>query len=132
MTAQLHPYLNFGGNCKEAMEFYKGVFGGELRMHTFSEFGHGGDGIMHAKLESDEAVFLASDGPEGHTLTKGDNINLSLSGTDRDKLVGYWEALVEGGAVVMPFKKQVWGDEFGMLTDKFGMPWMVNVVADQA
>ena len=132
MTSRLNPYINFTGNAREAMEFYKTVFGGTLRLNTFGEFGNPdpvtADQIMHAQLEADNGMTLmASDTPPGMPLTRGDNITISLSGDDGDVLHGYWDQLSQGGTVNMPLEKQVWGDEFGQVKDRFGINWLVNI-----
>ncbi len=63
--------------------------------------------------------------------TPGGNITISLSGDDSDDLRGYWDKLADGGQVMMPLEKQMWGDEFGMLADRFGISWMVNIAGEQ-
>jgi PhnB protein len=135
MASRLNPYLTFDGNAREAMEYYRDVFGGELRLNTFGEYGMDGPGsdkIMHAQLETPSGyTLMASDTAPGMQRTSGDSITVSLSGEDGDELRGYWEKLADGGQVTMPFEKQMWGDEFGMCTDRYGVPWMVDVVAAQ-
>ena len=135
MASLLNPYISFNDNAREAMEFYKGVFGGTLTMNTFGDYGAQGDEankIMHAQLETDEGyTLMASDTPEGMTHNPGDNITISLSGDDAETLRGYWQQLSEGGTVMMPLEKQMWGDEFGQCTDKFGIPWMVDIVSPE-
>ncbi len=132
MTAQLNPYLTFPGTAREAMTFYKDVFGGELTMNTFGEFGaegEGNDGIMHAQLEAPGGmVLMASDTApgQGEGFRAGDHMSVSLSGDD-DALRGYWERLSDGATITTPLEKQMWGDEFGMLDDKFGISWLVNI-----
>ncbi len=135
MTSRLNPYISFPGTARQAMEFYKGVFGGELNVSTFGEFGGAGgpdgpdpEGIMHAQLETSSGyTLMASDTPPGMDVTAGTNISVSLSGDDADELRGYFEKLSDGGSVTMPLEKQMWGDEFGMVTDRFGITWMVNI-----
>jgi PhnB protein len=133
----LNPYLNFGDNARQAMEFYRDVFGGELKLNTFGEYGDpsapGADNIMHAQLETENGfTLMASDAPPGMDLDEGSGtISISLSGDDEQELRGYWDKLSEDGTVTMPFEKQMWGDLFGMCTDKFGVPWMVDVVQPQ-
>jgi PhnB protein len=132
---QLNPYLTFNGNCEEAMEFYKTVFGGELTISRFGDFASPEmstsddykDKVMHAMLRTDDLMFMASDGAPGVTVKFGENMSMSLSGPDDEKLSGYFTALSDGGTVTMPLAKQVWGDKFGMVTDKFNLQWMVNV-----
>ncbi len=129
----LNPYLNFNGNTAEAMEFYHSVFGGKLEMQKFSDAkgmevpaGYE-DKILHSKLESDEVVLMASEGKPDTDVVFGDNISMSLMGSDHDKLAEIFNALAEGGEVTMPLALQFWGDTFGELTDKFGIHWMVNI-----
>ena len=137
MASRLNPYLTFDGDARQAMEFYKGVFGGELDINTFGEFGNegspGADKIMHAQLETDSGfTLMASDTGPGMQRNPGDSMSISLSGDDAGELRGYWEKLSDGGTVTMPLEKQMWGDEFGMCTDRFGVPWMVNIAQQQA
>jgi PhnB protein len=137
MASRLNPYISFDGTARQALEFYRDVFGGELAINTFGEFGAAdspdADKIMHGQLESPKGyVLMVSDTPEGMQHNPGDNITVSLSGDDGDDLRGYFERLAEGGTVTMPLEKQMWGDEFGMCADKFGINWMVNVSQPQA
>jgi PhnB protein len=136
MTSRLNPYIAFAGTAREAMEFYQGVFGGTLRVNTFGEFGAQdaalADKVMHAMLETGSGfTLMASDTAPGMDHNPGNNITVSLSGEAGDELRGYWEKLSAGGEVTMPLEKQVWGDEFGQCTDKFGIPWMVNITQPQ-
>ncbi len=132
MTSRLNPYLSFRDNAREAMEFYQSVFGGELEINTFGEYGGAPDGlsedgVMHALLKTRSGfVLMASDSP-GDAPQQGNAISISLSGTDGDELRGYWEKLSADGTVTMPFEKQMWGDEFGECTDKFGVRWSVDL-----
>jgi PhnB protein len=114
------------------MEFYKGVFGGELALSTYGESGMAdgpdGDKIMHAQLETPAGyTLMASDTPPGMDHRPGTNMSVSLSGDDADELRGYFEKLSDGGTVTMPLEKQMWGDEFGMCIDQYGVAWMVNI-----
>jgi PhnB protein len=137
MASRLNPYISFAGNARQAMEFYQSVFGGDLTMSTFGEFGAQdapeADKIMHSQLETDNGfTLMASDTPPGMVHNPGTNITVSLSGDDGDLLRGYWEKLSSGGAVQVPLEKQMWGDEFGSCVDQFGIPWMVNIAQAQA
>ena len=137
MTSRLNPYINFPGTARQAMEFYHSVFGGNLNLTTFSEFGADDPGladkIMHAMLETDSGfALMASDLPPGMEHAPGNNITVSLSGDDAEKLRGYWERLSGSGTVSMPLEKQAWGDEYGALVDQFGIPWMVDIVQTEA
>lgn len=130
----LTPYLNFNGETAEAMRFYKSALGGDLTMQTYGEAKMGkGDAenarIIHAALRSDMITLMAADGPLDRTTKSGDNIHLSLSGSGDKYLSDAFRALSEGGKVDTPMAKQFWGDTFGMLTDKFGIHWMVNITA---
>jgi len=132
MASRLNPYLRFDGTARQAMEFYKDVFGGTLTVNTFGEYGApdpgSADKIMHAQLESPSGfTLMASDTPPGMEYNPGDNITVSLSGDDGDELRGYWQKLSSGGTVSVPLEKQMWGDEFGACVDQFGIPWMVNI-----
>ena len=83
---------------------------------------------MHGQLETPAGfTLMAADTPPGRSYSAGDNISISLSGDDGDELRGYWAKLSDGGTVTVPLEKQMWGDEFGMCTDKFGIAWMVNI-----
>lgn len=132
MTSRLNPYINFADNARQALEFYKDVFGGELALNTFGELGGAAPGdenkIMHGQLETPSGfTLMASDAPAGMPHDKGSNISISLSGDDAGDLRGYFEKLSSGGSVTMPLEKQVWGDEFGMCVDQYGIAWMVNI-----
>ncbi|GAA2111874.1 VOC family protein [Microlunatus panaciterrae] len=132
MTSRLNPYISFRDNAREAMEFYKDVFGGTLTLSTFGEFGDKdspqADKIMHGMLVTDkDFALMAADTPAGMSHNPGDNVAVSLSGDDADDLRGYWAKLSEGGTVSVPLEKQMWGDEFGACVDKFGISWMVNI-----
>lgn len=131
MASRLNPYIGFADNARQAMEFYQSVFGGNLTVNTFGEFGHegpGADRIMHAMLETDNGyTLMASDTPPDMPHNPGSNISLSLSGDDSAELRGYWDKLADGGNVTMPLEKQMWGDEFGSLVDRFGITWLVNI-----
>ncbi|GAA4319956.1 VOC family protein [Compostibacter hankyongensis] len=127
----LNPYLFFDGNCREAMEFYRQVFGGDLYMQTFGEVNDScpeamKDSIMHARLASDEVLLMASDSPEEGALGTG-RISLALGGTDEKGLRRIFDALSEGGKEGHPLEKQVWGDIYGDVKDKYGIMWMVNI-----
>jgi len=132
MTSRLNPYLSFNGDAREAMEFYRSVFGGDLNVSTFGESGMpdgpGADKVMHAQLETPSGfTLMASDTPPGmdYAAPNG-SITVSLSGDD-ETLRDHWEKLSSGGTVMMPLEKQAWGDEFGMCTDRYGIPWLVNI-----
>jgi PhnB protein len=138
MQSRLNPYISFKDNAREAMEFYKTVFGGKLVMNTFKEFNASADPsednkIMHSMLEADNGItFMAADTPSSMEYRPGKNISISLSGDNEEELRSYWEKLSAGGTIHQPLEKAPWGDTFGMLTDKFGIEWMVNIAGQKA
>jgi PhnB protein len=138
MKSLLNPYLSFKDNARQAMEFYKTVFGGKLVMQTFKEYHASQDPsednkIMHAMLEADNGItFMAADTPNSMAYQAGASISMSLSGDNLAELKSYFDKLVVGGQIGMPLEKAPWGDTFGMLTDKFGVNWMVNVAGPKA
>jgi PhnB protein len=132
MASRLNPYISFAGDARQALEFYQLVFGGTLTMNTFGEFGMAdspdADKIMHGTLETSRGfTLMGADTPTGMEFDPGRRITVSLSGDDSEELRSYWEKLAEGGSVTMALEKQMWGDEFGMCTDRFGVPWMVDI-----
>jgi len=136
MASQLNPYLNFNGTTRQAMEFYQSVFGGDLNLTTFGDFGAkdtpDANRIMHGVLETSTGyTIMAADAYSDGQYQPMAGFAVSLSGDD-EVLHGYWEKLGDGGNVTMPLQKQAWGDEFGMVTDRFGVPWLVNISQPQA
>ena len=145
MSSKLNPYLSFQDSARDAMQYYQSVFGGELNITTFADFGQSGGPeanlVMHAALESPSGYTLyASDTPPGMEFHPGSQITVSLSGDDGDELRGYWDKLSADGnrtgggfhvVVTMPLERQAWGDEFGMCADRFGINWMVNISQPQ-
>jgi PhnB protein len=138
MSTRLNPYLSFRDTAREAMDFYKSVFGGELTTSTFAEF-HASedpaeqDKIMHSMLSTQDGLTLmASDTPNSMDYTPGTNFSVSLRGENDAELRGYWQQLSEGGTVTMPLNQAPWGDTFGMCVDKFGVSWLVNIAGPQS
>jgi len=133
VTVQLNPYLNFRDRTREVMAYYQQVFGGELTMSTYAEFGASddpaeADKIMHSQLTTEHGlVLMASDVPNSMEMQEGSNCNISLSGDDEAALRGMWDGLTDGGTVVMPLEKAPWGDTFGHCVDRFGVPWLFNI-----
>lgn len=131
MTVRLNPYLNFRDNAREAMEFYRSVFGGTLDLSTYGEMPMFDDPaeankIMHAMLTGENGIVLmGADVPTSMEI--GANSSVSLTGDDAAVLRGWWDALSDGAAIGEPLTQAPWGDTYGMLTDKFGVPWMVNI-----
>jgi PhnB protein len=136
VTSRLNPYIGFPGTAREAMEFYKDVFGGALTMNTYGELSGDNptfvDKIMHGQLETERGyTLMGADNPPGTEHDPGNNMAVCLSGEDGDDLRAYWEKLSDGGTVQTPLEKQMWGDEFGQCVDRFGVAWMVNVTQPQ-
>jgi PhnB protein len=133
MQTRLNPYLSFKDNTRDAMGFYRTVFGGKLDMQTFKELNASkdpseDDKIMHSQLEADNGItIMASDTPDRMEFKPGTNFSMSLSGDNEAELRSYFEKLAAGGTVTMPLEKAIWGDTFGMLVDKFGVNWLVNI-----
>ncbi|MFJ2932809.1 VOC family protein [Streptomyces sp. NPDC087219] len=133
MTTRLNPYLSFSGDAKQALEFYQQVLGGTLDLNTYGGFGAEAppgyaEKIMHGMLETPSGfTLMAADNPPGTEQTPAGGFAVSLSGDDADELRGYWDKLSDSSTVAVPLEKQMWGDVFGMCTDKFGITWMVNI-----
>jgi PhnB protein len=126
-----HPYLYFGGNCREAFTRYQQIFGGELNVMAMSESPEGevpaeqADLVMHAALMLGDGLLMASDDPTGgFDGVRG--ISVSYSTPDVGEARRVFEALAEGGEVTMPIEQVFWSPAFGMCVDRFGIPWMVS------
>ncbi|MFC5408665.1 VOC family protein [Larkinella bovis] len=135
--ARFNPYLNFPGNTEEAFTFYQSVFGGELvglqRFNDTPEAANvppeDGHKIMHIALPiGPDTVLMATDALEsrGHTLVVGNNFSLSISTDSPEEADHLFGGLSEGGLPTMPMSKTFWGAYFGMVTDKFGIQWMIS------
>ena len=134
MTVQLNPYFSFRGQASDALAFYQSVFGGSIESTTFGDMPGdpqhevNPDHLMHGMLQGDNGVVLmAADTPPSMNAP-APTTAISLSGDDDATLRGYFDKLAEGATEVMPLNQAPWGDTFGMLTDKFGVPWMVNIL----
>ncbi len=135
MASRLNPYLTFESSCREAMEFYQSVLGGTLEISTFGDMdptmSEGADLVMHSSLETEAGYTLyASDTPPGMDAPGGAGMSVSISGDEEERLRGYWKGLTEGAEIAVPLEKQMWGDVFGMFTDRFGTPWLINIAGD--
>ena len=131
----MNTYLTFDGNCREAFEFYRSVFGGE-----FTDFQTFGDGppdmpvseeekgrVMHVSLPIGGSVLMGSDSSSfGPPLAAGNNFSLSIEVTSREQCDELFAKLSAGGSVIMPLQEMFWGAYFGQWTDRFGINWMVN------
>ncbi len=129
---QVVPYFNFSGKCREALEFYAQALGGEISgIQTFGDSPMDvpeemSNLIMHAEFKADGIFFMASDGNGPKPASSGDQISLSLQVTDLEEQQRMFDALKEGGTVLMDMQDTFWDARFGMLKDKFGVQWMLN------
>jgi PhnB protein len=135
---KLEVYLTFDGNCEEAMNFYKEVFGGEIvGRQRFSENpgmpvpDENKDQILHCRLEFDGNVLMASDNMPGGKTISGSNVSLTLGSRDRARTEKVFNQLAAGGKIGMPLQDTFWNAYFGMVTDKYGFNWMVNCENEQ-
>ena len=126
------PYLNFGGNAEEALNFYSQALHGEVvYKQTYGESpmltseDHN-DKIMHASFKAGDLTFMASDLMQGQLVFGGTNLSLSLKFDDANELNKTFGALSEGGKITMELQDTYWGAKFGMLTDKYGFNWVFN------
>ena len=131
---QLDAYLFFDGNCAEAMRFYEKTLGAKMEsLMTNAEAPPGQappgseDRVMHASLFVDGRRLMASDAMAGQPYERMQGFSLSLTYPSVDEGRRIFDALAEGGKVVMPFGETFWTKGFGMVVDRFGTPWMVNV-----
>jgi PhnB protein len=125
------PYLNFDGNCGDAMKFYQECIGGDLYTMTFGEAKCGAppeaDSLLaHARLKKGDTMIMASDTMPGMTLTQGNNVWLSLECDSDEELESVYKAFSAGGKGTLAPNNAFWGAYFAMLTDRFGMNWMLN------
>lgn len=128
---QINAYLGFDGTCAEAFKFYETVLGGKITfMMTYAEApmetpAGCGDKIIHATLSIGETVVMGGDAPPGH-YRQPTGFSISIGIKDPAKAEDLFKALAEGGKIIMPLEKTFWAKRFGMLTDRYGTPWMVN------
>ncbi|MEK6155558.1 VOC family protein [Flavobacteriaceae bacterium 3-367] len=131
---RFNPYLTFNGNCEEAMNFYKAVLNGEFTsLMRFSEAPAGvmqvpesaNNLIMHCTLEFEGCTLMASDTLEEH-FAQGNHASLTINVNDAGKAETLFNGLLDGGKAIMPFADAFWGGKFGMLTDRFGIQWMLT------
>ena len=131
---QLNTYLTFNGNCADAMRFYERTLNGKLEMMTHATSPMAGQAspenanrIMHARLMFDGGVLMASDTMAEHPYEGMNGFSIALHCPTGAEAKRVFDALADGGKVVMPFQKTFWSEGFGMLVDRFGAPWMLNV-----
>lgn len=135
---KLEVYLFFKSECREAMEFYKDIFGGELELNTYGDTPDmplpagvaSKDWVIHANLSGGDINLMASDTAQASPAAA--KVDLSLGGTDETRMCEIFGKLSAGGKVNSPLKKEFWGDTFGSLTDKYGINWMMNIGSQPA
>ena len=127
----LNAYLTFDGNARDAMQFYAGVFRAELHITDGSEMPGcppaQADKVLHARLEGGPILLMASDNMSENPSQRGNNVSLGLDCSTAEEQARLFAALSEGGTVTMPLQDTFWGAHFGMLTDRFGMHWLLNL-----
>ncbi|WP_345581814.1 VOC family protein [Tessaracoccus lubricantis] len=126
----MSPYIVFNGEATAALEFYHSVFGGELTTMPFADFNSAPEldnKIMHGQLDAEGFTLMAADSPTNDSPQEKGNVTVCLWGDDPEAGRRWFDALAEGGTVGTPLEKQMWGDHYGDLTDKFGVEWSVNV-----
>lgn len=130
---QLSPYLIFNGDCEQALKYYEQTLGANIESinkfagspsaeHVPADWS---DKVLHATFKVDGNVLMASDAPPGH-YAQPQGISVAIGLNDRDKGERIFNALADGGTTTMPFQQTFWASGFGMCTDRFGIPWMVN------
>ncbi|GAA3325279.1 VOC family protein [Paeniglutamicibacter sulfureus] len=135
MGTILNPYISFRDTARPALEFYQSIFGGELDLRPFADFDFAKTGnpeddnkIMHGHLRAPNGLnLMAADTPASMEWKGGTAISVTLSGDDKDEMTTYWKKLSEGATIGEELAEAPWGDSFGMLADKFGVDWMVNI-----
>lgn len=138
LAMALQVYINFRGNCKEALSFYKDVFGSEEpQIMTFGQApanpeyktpDEAKELVMHATIDIKGNIVMCSDTPPWMPFTLGDNISLMLGFSDESELKNVYEKLSQGANVKMPLQKTFWSDAYANLTDKFGVGWQLSLV----
>ena len=130
---QIHSYLTFSGNCREAMTFYKECLGGELSLQTIGDSPMWDDMppqmkdcILHSTLTKGALVLQASDMVQQTGLVKGNTVSLSLNCSSEEEIKTYYEKLSADGEVNHPITDTHWGAKFGTLVDKYGNNWLLN------
>lgn len=128
----LNAYLSFAGNCEEALNFYRDSIGGEVAsMMRYADSPmevpqESAQWVMHAEFRSGDLCFMAADGMPGQEMASGGNVSLMMNLTDGDEQEQVFNALADGGTVTMPLQDTFWGARFGMVTDRYGINWMLH------
>ena len=130
--ARVEPYLYFTGNCRQAMEFYKDVFGGDLSITLYGDVKEDqrpddmpGDQVLHAYLKNDSFVIMASDVAQ-REYNLGNNVQVNVSCESEEEISGFFDKLSQSGKIDQKIHDTFWGAKFGKLTDQFDIPWLLN------
>jgi PhnB protein len=130
--SKMNLYANFNGQCREAMTFYKSVFGGELTMQSAGSSPMAAqvpaqfqDHLIHAQLDTQDWTLMASDAI-GHPLTHGNDMSIMINCDSEEQINTYYKALSAGGEIVSELKKEFWGAIYANFVDKYGIRWMLN------
>ncbi|PLR67326.1 MULTISPECIES: VOC family protein [Bacillaceae] len=132
MKHQATPYLMFNGNAKEALEYYKGVFGGEIaEIQTYGEADYptppeADNRIMHARFKKDDLLLMVSDAFPGQSVDVGSNISLVLEFESDDEIRTVYSALIEKGSIYMELQDTFWGATYAKVKDAYGITWDLN------
>jgi PhnB protein len=127
----VNPYIAFKGNCREAIEFYRNALGAEvlfsqtMGQSPMSNMGPA-ENIMHCTIKVGDSTIMMCDDPRPDAAASGGNISMAIGLNDRERAKQLFGSLSKGGSVIMPLEKTFWSEAFGMVTDKFGVKWMVN------
>lgn len=127
---QLNPYITFQGSTAAAMDFYAEALGGIPEIMSFRDSGVDTDGVMHAALATPDGFHIfASDHVDGMggEFIPGNDMQISISGDEPDKMRGFWNALSDGGQITVPLDRQPWGADYGQFIDRFGVTWHINI-----
>ncbi|MGF6949537.1 PhnB protein [Neobacillus sp. B4I6] len=132
MKGQATPYLMFDGNAKEALEYYREVFGGEIsNLQTYGEADYptppeAHDRVIHAQFKKDDLFLMASDAIQGNSVVVGSNISLTLEFESEDEIRGIYDTLSQKGTVYMELQDTFWGAKYAKVKDAFGVIWDLN------
>lgn len=129
----INPYLHFGGECRQALSFYHECLGGDLKLQTVAGSpaeqncpGSMAHFILHGQLQKDGFLLMGSDMSARQEKDRSDGISLNINCSSEAEIDELFNRLSAGGKVVEPLKRQFWGAKWGVLTDQFGINWMLN------
>jgi PhnB protein len=134
---KVYPYITFNGTCEEAFNLYKSVFGGEFQyLGRFKDVpatdsatfqGDNDNKIMHISLLINDTMLMGCDNPDANAaVVNGNNISLTINLNDKAEAERLFKGLSKGGEIKMPLESTFWGAYFGILTDRFGIQWLIN------